>query len=588
MGSPVPSPRGLLLNRGHCRRPVLNRVAGPSDVSDGSDPVALVGETMSTFTKILGMATMAVAGATLGAAGGEFLFVGDKPPVPPRSICLLFDVSGSMSQRIRNKQDPIGLRTQLQALQDAAVGFAGRQDLHNDTLGLAVFSTSARVMTPLGHQTKEVCDAIGRLRADGSTDLAGGLDTARKMLDGAGGERWVLLFTDGKPEGIMPKRDPEQMALEAAARVRAEGIHIVAIGTGLADEVLLQRVTGAKENVFVSAPERLVEAFERSEQYIDSRQLLARSAQVADFRSGLERAAIWASLIAIGAGLGMVTWQNRHLRRRSLSAKDLFCVLFGGVLTGSLAGAAGQSLYWALSDHEWLGGAARTAAWVVLGLGCGLGMSLFVPNLNRKRAAAGGIVGGLVAAYLFVVVVPMHAVHGETLARLASAAGLGLFTAIALVLLEATNKKAWLVVHWSKKERSTLLLGATPIVVGHAKNAHIRPSYDPNGAPVLKRILYETNQVIVEEPGGRRQSVRDGTRLDFGRIAVEVRIAAADAAPPAPAVRTKPAVATPAATAKVAPAAAPARTPSPKPAVAPAGPGPARPKVPVGTPAGKR
>ena len=541
-------------------------------MNDGSDLVAPGGETMSTFTKILGMATMAVVGATLGAAGGELLFVGDKAPVPPRSICLLFDVSGSMAQRIRNKQDPIGLRTQLQALQDAAVGFAGRQDLRIDTLGLAVFSTSARVMTPLGHGTKEVCDAIGRLKADGSTDLAGGLDAAHKMLADARGERWVLLFSDGKPEGIMPKRDPEQMALEAAARVRAAGIHIVAIGTGLADEVLLQRVTGAKENVFVSAPERLVEAFERSEQYIDSRQLLASSAQVADFRSGLERAALWATLIAIGAGLGMVTWQNRHLRRRSLSAKDLFCILFGGVLTGSLAGAAGQSLYWALSDHERLRDAARTAAWIVLGLGCGLGMSLFVPNLNRRRAAVGGIVSGVVAAYLFVVVVPLHPVYGETMARLASAAGLGLFTAIALMLLEAANKKAWLVVHWSKKETSTLLLGTTPIVVGHAKNAHIRPSYDPGGTPELMRILYETNQVIVEEPGRGRRSVRDGTRLDFGRIAVEVRIAAADAAP-APPMRTKPAVATPDATAKVAPTAAPPR---------------AKPKEPVGTPAGKR
>jgi Ca-activated chloride channel family protein len=397
------------------------------------------------------------------------------------------------------------------------------------------------------------------------------------MLEGAGGERWVLLFSDGKPEGIMPKRDPEHMALEAAARARAEGIQIVAIGTGLADEVLLQRVTGAKEHVFVSEPERLVEAFERSEQYIDSRQLLARSAQVTDFRSGLERAALWASLIAIGAGLGMVTWQNRHLRRRSLSMKDLFCVLFGGVLTGSLAGAAGQSLYWALSDYQLLGDAARTAAWIVLGLGCGLGMSLFVPNLNRRRAAAGGIASGLVAAFLFVVVVPVHPVYGETMARLASAAALGLFTAIALMLLEATNKKAWLVVHWSAKERSTLLLGATPIVVGHAKSAHIHPSYDPGGAPELMRILYETNQVIVEEPGGRRRSVRDGTRLDFGRIAVEVRIAAADAAPPAPAVRTKPAVATPVASPKVAstaaPTAAPARTNT---------------KQPVGAPAGKR
>src|SRR5262245_54457336 len=137
---PVQSPRRFLLNRGHCRWSSSTRGDGPPDVNAGSGLVAPGGETMSTFTKILGMATMAVAGATLGAAGGELLFVGDKPPAPPRSICLLFDVSGSMAQRIRNKKDPIGLRTQLQALQDAAVGFAGRQDVRNDSLGLAVIS----------------------------------------------------------------------------------------------------------------------------------------------------------------------------------------------------------------------------------------------------------------------------------------------------------------------------------------------------------------------------------------------------------------------------------------------------------------
>ena len=45
---------------------------------------------------------LAVVGATLGAAGGELLFVGGTPPAPPRSICLLFDVSGSMAQRFRS------------------------------------------------------------------------------------------------------------------------------------------------------------------------------------------------------------------------------------------------------------------------------------------------------------------------------------------------------------------------------------------------------------------------------------------------------------------------------------------------------
>ncbi|HEX6810558.1 MAG TPA: VWA domain-containing protein [Planctomycetota bacterium] len=486
---------------------------------------------MSTLRKILGMSVLAGVCATLGALGGELMFVGAAPAVPERSICLLFDVSGSMAQRIRTRDDPAG-RTQLQALQEAAVAFVQRQDLRSDALGLAVFSTGARVLVPIGHDTGQLVDAIGRLQAQGATDLAGGLDTARSLLGGINGERWVLLFSDGKPESVVMRTDPVHGALAAAAKARDAGLQIVAIGTGLADEELLAQVTGSAQNVFVSAPERLAEAFERSEQYIDSRQLLASRAGAADFQQGLERAAIWASLIAIGAGLGMVSWQNRHLRRRAFSLLDLLCILFGGALTGSLAGAAGQSLFWALAEYEQFGAAARTVAWIVLGLGCGLGMSLFVPNLNRGRAIAGGMTGGIVAAGLFLGVVP---VHGDTAGRLASAAALGAFTAIALVLLEATSKGAWLVVHWSPREHSKLLLGSTPIVVGRAAGAHIRMPNDPHAPPVLARIQCEGAQVMVEDPGSeRRRAVADGTKLEFGRVTVEVRIGepAADARPP--------------------------------------------------------
>src|SRR5262245_1666489 len=206
---------------------------------------------LSTIRKFLVMTGLAAAGALLGALLGERLFVGSAQP--PRSVCLLFDVSGSMRQRIRPKGDPVG-QTQLEALRHAATDFVLRQDLARDAMGLVAFASTAEVKATLGKEAAPLCQQIPRLAADGTTNLADGLDQSLRVLDGAPGERWILLFSDGKPEDLDPRRDAEALALQAAARVREAGVRIVAIGTGLADGEFMQRVTGEKHNVILSAP----------------------------------------------------------------------------------------------------------------------------------------------------------------------------------------------------------------------------------------------------------------------------------------------------------------------------------------------
>jgi Ca-activated chloride channel family protein len=269
----------------------------------------------------------------------------------------------------------------------------------------------------------------------------------------------------------------------------------------------------------------------RSQERLDNRQMLASRPGAADFRTALERAGIWASLIAIGAGLAMVIAQNRHLRRPALTLRQFAAVLLGGVLTGALAGAAGQSLFYLLAPFEFLGGAGRVAAWIVLGFGAGLGISLYVPNLDRRRAAAAGIAGGILAGFCFLVFVPQQ---GDTIGRLGSAAVLGALTAIAVVAVEVKGRKAWLVVHWSPKERSTLLLGGTPIVVGHGPQAHICPEHVQGSASVLARFLFDGAQVtLADAQKGVQKTVRDGAVFEFGKVRVEVKVVADDRAAPA-------------------------------------------------------
>src|SRR5262245_12678038 len=173
------------------------------------------GGAMSTLKKIAAMTLLAACGATLGALAGELLFREQQPDAAqPRSICLLFDVSGSMGNRVPAADGPLP-RTQLQALQEAAGSFVRRQDLHADALGLVTFSYSAHVLARMGHDAADLLRRIGGLEAHGGTDLARGLDAAREVLVGAPGVHWILLFTDGKPEVAGAGYDAVQASLRA-------------------------------------------------------------------------------------------------------------------------------------------------------------------------------------------------------------------------------------------------------------------------------------------------------------------------------------------------------------------------------------
>ena len=55
---------------------------------------------MTLLRKIMVMALLGALGAAAGALLGEALFLGDSPRQAPREICLLFDVSTSMREKV--------------------------------------------------------------------------------------------------------------------------------------------------------------------------------------------------------------------------------------------------------------------------------------------------------------------------------------------------------------------------------------------------------------------------------------------------------------------------------------------------------
>ena len=497
---------------------------------------------MSLIKKIIVMAILGALGAGLGAVAGESLFLRKPKPVArePRDICLLIDISGSMNEVITTP-DGMNSYSQLAALQDAAQDFVARQDLALDAMGMAVFSSGAYVVTQPIHDTDVLQQCIRDLSAHGGTNLGRGLDVAASMLRYKTRERWILLFSDGKPGNFSTHESAEAAALSAAARVRLAGINIVAIGTGLADENLLAEITGSKDNVIISDPTALADAFKRSEEVINNRHMLASQAGMDGFVNGLLTTGVWAGLIAVGAALGLVIGMNRHLRRGFLGIGDLVKVLVGGVLTGLLAGSAGQALFYLLSDAKDIEVVGRVVAWALLGLGIGYGMGFFVPNLPAKRAGIAGAVGGVIAAYCFLQLGPMV---DDRAGRILGAAILGLAVGMTTVLVEALYKKAWLVVHWNQKEKSTLALGPTPILVGASSEAHVLLAEADSPSPVMARIMQTETGPQLRDSNNSARALRNGEILDYGRIRIEVRASetggTADNAPPADAPPPQP------------------------------------------------
>jgi len=485
---------------------------------------------MSFLKRILTMALFGAIGAAAGAAAGEFLFLNNETSKErtPKSICLLFDVSGSMDDTT-----PQGF-TQLQALKLAASELVHRQDFGVDEMGLVAFASGAKILSRPVRELDQLTGSIRHLDAGGMTNLERGIDVARDTLKDSRGEPWILLFSDGKPKTQQEGKDAEALAYAAAERAREQGVQIVAIGTGLADRGILEKVTGNPDNVFLSEFTALDEAFKSSERVIQTHQMLTTEADDTSFVESLQKTGIWASLIAIGSGLLLVGSQNRYLRRRFLGLKDLLVVGLGGVLTGAVAGAGAQSLFRFVSAFEELGSAGRIVSWVLLGLGAGVGLSFFVPNLGSFRAALGGILGGAAAGAFFVYGVPLLGesipqLDGDRSGRVTAAAILGLCTGMMIVVVEAVSRKAWLVVHWGKGEQSNVSLGPRPLVIGNSADAHIPLTWNPAAPAGMATVSYVDGEIKIEDPAsGRTKVLVNGTKLSFGKVQIEAREAADD------------------------------------------------------------
>ncbi len=472
------------------------------------------------FFGICGAVGCAVAATVLGEV---FLALTKLPPTKvrsPQAVVLLIDASGSMNGE------------KLQEVKTAAASFVKRQDLDQNRIAVVGFGSNVQIGTSLSGDSATVDNAIAQLNDGGSTAMDIGIQAATQELQSTSLPRNILLFTDGAPDSI-----PATFASVQASQ--SQKVKIIAVATGDADTNFLTQLTGNPSLVFYANSGQFDSAFEQAEKIIYGNQLV-ESGETGNY--GLVYAALriggWTAILAIGTSLALLIGQNYYLRRsKLLTVRDGSLGTIGSLVAGIAAGAVGQMLFTPVAGIPIVATIGRLAGWTILGTLVGGGMSFFVPNLALRRALVGGGVGGAIGAIGFLVV---SASTGDLVGRLVGAAILGFFIGLMIALIEALSREAWLIVHWTAKEQTTISLGAKPVILGSSDNAHIYLRKDQGYPPITAKIFIEGDKIVMQYDESMQQlksmkilthELADGQKRKLGDILIEVKTATGNQPP---------------------------------------------------------
>ncbi|MBI4714491.1 MAG: VWA domain-containing protein, partial [Nitrospirae bacterium] len=159
-----------------------------------------------------------IARTLLEAETGEIIEV-----VPPETLILLIDISGSMN-------DSLGWGKSKIKATKSAIGKLIRNKTRseeNDRVGVIAFETHTHLIAKPTTKYDTVQDRVEHLYAEGGTGLHEGLEYALKLLREAPGLRRILLLTDGVP--TTTKADP---ILAIAREAKDASVVIDTVGVG--------------------------------------------------------------------------------------------------------------------------------------------------------------------------------------------------------------------------------------------------------------------------------------------------------------------------------------------------------------------
>ena len=471
-----------------------------------------------TFSKPVLFGIYGAIGCLIAAVllGEAFLALTKLPPSVQQTnhaIVLLIDSSSSMGGG------------KLDEVKSAATDFVQRQDLSNNKLGVVTFGGRVSTLASLTNNASELQRAIASIRDSGGTPMAQGINLAVSELRSTSLNPSILLFTDGQP-------DSSFRTTLAAKGANSRRINIVAVATGDADVNFLTRLTGDPSLVFFANSGEFDRAFRDAEAKIYSTQL-TESGESGHYGLvyGSLRTGGWTAMLAMGISLILIVGQNQYMHRRLLSLREAGISIFGGLTAGLIAGGVGQLLFSPVATLPYTGEIGRILGWTILGALVGSGTSFFVPNLKLNRAVVGGSLGGSLGAIGFLMAA---ARLGDLSGRLIGAAILGFCIGLMIAWAEKQqlSTEDYLVVHWTPKEKTKILLGKRPVTLGSSYEAQIHLSKAQGFYPVTAKIFKEGNNVIMEynekyaqDKGMRivRHELKNGERRKLGQITIEVR-----------------------------------------------------------------
>ncbi|MBC7852441.1 MAG: VWA domain-containing protein [Pirellulaceae bacterium] len=155
----------------------------------------------------------------------------------PRDIMLVLDISGSMENEDKINQLKRSVNLFCSELQRQQGG---------DRVGVAVYSTTASLLSPLSSDISQVNSLVQSIQEDGSTNISAGMTTGRVEIEdnGRGGAgRLMVVLTDGlvnQPESAAVGRP---LVIQEAQLAADDKLPILTISFGSAsDPVLMSEV----------------------------------------------------------------------------------------------------------------------------------------------------------------------------------------------------------------------------------------------------------------------------------------------------------------------------------------------------------
>ena len=165
-----------------------------------------------------------------------------EPQLPPLSVVVTLDSSGSMSRR-------------MAATQEAAKEFV-RSLGDGDSVQLVSFAREIRTLTPMTSTKNAVLQAIDGLTARGDTALYDALHRSLDLLAERRGRRAVVLLSDGVDDDGTGQPLSESTIDDVLDRAAEVGVPIFVVGLGTEmDEAVLSDIAQTTGAQYLNAPD---------------------------------------------------------------------------------------------------------------------------------------------------------------------------------------------------------------------------------------------------------------------------------------------------------------------------------------------